>query len=367
MLKVIVIDDQIHSVTLLEHFLQEIDGIQVAATYTCPREAMANLKEIHPDVIFLDIEMPNANGIKIAEQVWQLVDTCEIVFVTAYDSYALDAFAVHAFDYILKPVDGKRLAKTIANINRRRTGITPVSVAQSPILKAQFMGDFVLFDLDGSPINWRTQKVKELCAYLLHHREFVHRAKIIEDLWPNTPHEKVHNTLYTSVYQLRKGLERQGLVGVLQYTDERYSLHLDIPSDVREIESLIDSFKPENVPNIINLTAYEYLEREDYRWSFDKREQLRTRLLHVLEEVSILSAKGRNIDEKYLEPCLKKLVALDPYNELYTKQLIQYYIGIRNISQAVRTYENFNNLLWEDLKEKPSFETRKLMNQFIKY
>ena len=156
MLKVIVIDDQIHSVTLLEHFLQEIDGVQVAATYTCPKEALADLKGIHPDVIFLDIEMPNNNGIKIAEQIWQLVDTCEIVFVTAYDDYALEAFAVHAFDYILKPIDGKRLAKTIANINRRRVA-APVSVAQSPILKAQFMGDFVIYNSNGSPIYWRTK------------------------------------------------------------------------------------------------------------------------------------------------------------------------------------------------------------------
>ena len=202
---------------------------------------------------------------------------------------------------------------------------------------------------------------------MLHHREFIHRAQIIEDLWPNTPHEKVHNILYTSIYQLRKGLEKQGFSEVLQYADERYSLHLDIPSDIGEIESLIDSFKPENLPNIINLTKYDYLEREGYCWSFDKREKLRKRLLHVLEEVSILSVKERYIEKKYLEMCLKKLVALDPYNELYTKRLIQYYINIGDVNQAIRIYENFNNLLWEDLKEKPRSETQKLMSQFIKH
>src|SRR5699024_10415720 len=69
------------------------------------------------DVLFLDIEMPNTNGLELAEKIIEVNPNIEIVFVTAYNEYAVQAFEVNALDYLLKPVKTERLAKTLARLD----------------------------------------------------------------------------------------------------------------------------------------------------------------------------------------------------------------------------------------------------------
>ncbi len=77
------------------------------------REALALVKEFTPDIVFLDIKMPGMSGIEVASK---LTNQCHVVFVTAYDEYAIAAFEQQAVDYLLKPVEDSRLQKTIDRI-----------------------------------------------------------------------------------------------------------------------------------------------------------------------------------------------------------------------------------------------------------
>ncbi len=77
------------------------------------REALALVKEFTPDIVFLDIKMPGMSGIEVASK---LTNQCHVVFVTAYDDYAIAAFEQQAVDYLLKPVEDSRLQKTIDRI-----------------------------------------------------------------------------------------------------------------------------------------------------------------------------------------------------------------------------------------------------------
>ena len=77
------------------------------------REALALVKEFTPDIVFLDIKMPGMSGIEVATK---LTNQCHVVFVTAYDEYAIAAFEQQAVDYLLKPVEDSRLQKTIDRI-----------------------------------------------------------------------------------------------------------------------------------------------------------------------------------------------------------------------------------------------------------
>lgn len=72
-------------------------------------EALAAVDKYHPDIAFLDIRMPGLNGLQVAEKIY---DRCRVVFITAFDQYAVEAFDTEAFDYILKPVDENRLKRT---------------------------------------------------------------------------------------------------------------------------------------------------------------------------------------------------------------------------------------------------------------
>ena len=79
------------------------------------REGLAMIREVQPDIVFLDIHMPGLSGLDVAKAI---EPTCQIVFVTAYEKYALQAFDRAAADYLLKPVSDRRLQRTIAKLKR---------------------------------------------------------------------------------------------------------------------------------------------------------------------------------------------------------------------------------------------------------
>ena len=78
-------------------------------------EAIELIENNSPDIAFLDIRMPGLSGIEVAKRI---TGTCRVVFITAYDQYAIEAFENEALDYILKPVSKKRLEKTVKRLNR---------------------------------------------------------------------------------------------------------------------------------------------------------------------------------------------------------------------------------------------------------
>jgi DNA-binding LytR/AlgR family response regulator len=88
-------------------------ALQIVATVVNGLDAIERIKALQPDVAFLDISMPGATGLDVARACAKLATPPQIVFVTAYDQYALDAFDAAAIDYLLKPVDPARLARTV--------------------------------------------------------------------------------------------------------------------------------------------------------------------------------------------------------------------------------------------------------------
>ena len=117
MLKAIVIDDELYAREELIALLaeQKIVSIEVVASCNNAIEGLKKVNQLKPDVIFLDIQMPQISGMEMLSMLD--VDTMpKVVFVTAYDEYALQAFEDNAFDYILKPVEPARLEKTLKRI-----------------------------------------------------------------------------------------------------------------------------------------------------------------------------------------------------------------------------------------------------------
>lgn len=123
MLKAIIVDDEILAINLLETMLKDNRAIDVIGTYLNPLDAIANIPTLKPDILFLDIEMAEMNGIDVASKLGDLTHVMDIIFVTAYEHYAIDAFSVQAIDYILKPIDKARLMKTIGRISQRKGNI----------------------------------------------------------------------------------------------------------------------------------------------------------------------------------------------------------------------------------------------------
>ncbi|MCG6200570.1 two-component system response regulator BtsR [Psychromonas antarctica] len=115
MLKAIVIDDELYAREELIALLKETQQIEIVASCHNAIEGLQKVNCLKPDVIFLDIQMPQISGLEMLSMLDP--DTMpKVVFVTAYDEYALKAFEDNAFDYILKPVEPSRLAITLTRL-----------------------------------------------------------------------------------------------------------------------------------------------------------------------------------------------------------------------------------------------------------
>lgn len=114
-IRTILVDDESLARRGLTLRLQQYPEIELLAQCSNGAEALAKVSELQPDLLFLDIQMPGLNGFDVVAGL-QPEQMPAIVFVTAFDQYALQAFDVHALDYVLKPVDESRLATTIDRV-----------------------------------------------------------------------------------------------------------------------------------------------------------------------------------------------------------------------------------------------------------
>lgn len=117
-MKAIIIDDERLARQELKNLLAQHKEIEVIAECNNAESAKEKIAELNPDVIFLDIQMPGKTGLELIEEVSVLPD---VVFVTAYDEYAIKAFEVNAYDYLLKPVSPERLAETVKKLTLKET------------------------------------------------------------------------------------------------------------------------------------------------------------------------------------------------------------------------------------------------------
>ena len=118
-LKALVVDDEQLAREELCFLLAQVEGVEVVGQAGNGIEAIGLIEDLSPDVIFLDVQMPGMNGFEVARQMLGRESAAEIVFVTAYDQYAIEGFQVNAVDYLLKPVDMARLEQAVQRTRRR--------------------------------------------------------------------------------------------------------------------------------------------------------------------------------------------------------------------------------------------------------
>jgi two-component SAPR family response regulator len=113
-------------------FLEKTGEIYIIASFQSATKVLNEIKKLKPDVVFLDIEMPEMTGIELASNIVLINCDIEIVFVTAYNQYALEAFKVNAVDYLLKPILQKDINKTVKRLMK--------ICGKSPIVRKDELG-----------------------------------------------------------------------------------------------------------------------------------------------------------------------------------------------------------------------------------
>lgn len=120
----LVVDDEQLARNELCYQLERAGSVEVLGQADNGIEAIRLVDALEPDVVFLDVQMPGLTGFEVARQLAGRASSPHVVFVTAYDQHAIEAFEVNAVDYLLKPVDASRLEQAIARVRRRGTAVT---------------------------------------------------------------------------------------------------------------------------------------------------------------------------------------------------------------------------------------------------
>ena len=183
-MRVICVDD---ATVILQHtlkLLEEMPQIDEVKGFTNPLEALDFVKENPVDLALLDIEMPEMNGIQLAGKIKEVRPGVAIIFLTAYSQYAVDAFAVRAAGYLLKPVTAEALKKDIGYVLSAR----PKKVEGDIVIRT--FGNFDVY-VKGEPVRFKSAKGKELLAYLVDRRGGnVTRAEAFSVLWEDRDYDR---------------------------------------------------------------------------------------------------------------------------------------------------------------------------------
>ena len=206
-LSCIIVDDEPLAVRLLESYVEKTPDLELIASFTDSIKAINAVKAQKPDLLFLDIQMPNIDGMELAHS---LPEETRVVFTTAFKEYAFESYEVNALDFLLKPI---RYNKFLSAVEKARQwfGHNQINritqnphgnqemvflrvdgefrqVALSKIIYVNGMKDYVLFYLDNEP--------KPLITHLT--------MKAIEDMLPKDRFLRIHRSYIIAVDKIQK-------------------------------------------------------------------------------------------------------------------------------------------------------------------
>jgi two-component SAPR family response regulator len=361
MIAAVLVDDMRPALRELEFLLKKYPGISVIGMYTDPLTALEKIGEQKPQVVFLDINMPQLKGIDAGSRILDQSPETNIVFVTAFDQYAVEAFELHALDYLLKPVAEERLEKTVARLLEKN----PLLKEQDSLkLEIRCFGRFQMGWEGQEPIKWRVEKAKELFVFLLqNHCRHITRDEVMDKLWPEDNPDRALKQLYNGIYYIRKALVSYGISEKLVKIDHNYNLKLGfVDWDVQRFDELFAKGPEERfeyLQEIEELYAGDFLGEELYGWSDLDRERLSR-----LYEQGILELAKKYIEEKnyvQAENVLLRAYNKNPYWEPISELLLKLYKETNNPANAVGHFNAYSALLRKELGIAPSEKLRKLL------
>jgi len=246
-IKALIVDDEEEARNLLERLLYRIPGIEVIGKASTADEALEIVVNCLPDLVFLDVQMPEKNGFQLVDYFKKYLLNTKVVFVTAHAEFAIDAMKVSAFDYLLKPVLMSQLTDTILrfkaerllSFNANKTGQTSGNTNHPCKIKFNTRTGYIL--VSPSEIMYCEADVNYTNLYFgKDNRETVTvNLGRIEEIFAPYSFYRISRSILINRLYLSKA-DRQKKKCLLVKADER--IFLDIPPNhIRELEKLLDS------------------------------------------------------------------------------------------------------------------------------
>ncbi|WP_026528111.1 response regulator [Butyrivibrio sp. VCD2006] len=219
-----------------------------------PVEALEYLDSKKADLALLDIDMPDMGGLELATNIKQRCPDIKIIFLTGYSEYAIDAYAMHATGYLLKPIGYDKLLSELQyalESSESGAGSSNTTNENSSRIKVETFGYFNIL-VDGKPVIFKRNKAKELIACLVDRRgQFVSRKDIFYILWEDDDYDRAKQKyLDTIIRSLKDTLDEYGVgdifeseKGLMRVVPEKFDC--DLYRFLNNDEEAIDSFRGE--------------------------------------------------------------------------------------------------------------------------
>lgn len=165
MIKAIIIDDEKLAIDTLSDRLKAFTDIEIVGTAQKAQAGLKMVSELKPDVLFLDVEMPEMSGLDFLEQMDYTENNCDIVMCTAYDDYMLPSFRSNAFDFLLKPVDPKELEIVIQRLSVNKEKKRKATATGDNVRK-QDEENFIFYT---NAIDFRLVRIKDIGIFQYNH------------------------------------------------------------------------------------------------------------------------------------------------------------------------------------------------------
>ena len=245
-MNILAVDDEYYALELMKHALEEVAG--GATVYLCRdvRSALSTAREQKIDVAFLDIHMPEMNGVELARELKLLNPKVNIVFATGFSEYMKEGIDLRMSGYIMKPVTPEAIKIELENLRN------PIEWSNEKRIKILTFGNFDVF-VDGSPLKFERKQAKEILAYLVDKRgTSATYPELAAMLWEDEEYDRTRQkNLQVYIASLVKTLHsvevkdlilksRQGILVNTKIVDCDYYRFLE--GDVRSINSFTGQY-----------------------------------------------------------------------------------------------------------------------------
>ena len=366
MLNVVLIDDEEPALQEMEFLLRQYPEIHITGSYTNSLEALERIEQLKPDAIFIDINMPQLSGMELVKKLHDNRLDMDVIFVTAYEKYAVEAFRVEAMDYLLKPVIKEQLDQTVERLIQRKGCSIP---SKERVLELKTMGQLQIQWSSSDPMKWRTEKEKELFAFLLNSRgSELSRDRILDALWGEYEADRAVHQLYNAIYYIKKTLTEYGIGQEQINITGRYSLRLgkvwyDRDFIEQKMATLGQTTEISELETILEVFTGGYHQYEGWTWAEQERETLRQLELKLL---MLLSERYQEIGlHEKAELMLSRAFRNNPLEEMISYRFLELYHDTGEYAKMIRHYKKYQEILKEELGIAPQKRVTDLYHMAI--
>lgn len=243
-LKCIIVDDEMHAAKQLETLLNKNPRLTIIDRISDPRLAVGKILQLKPDLLFLDIQMPVMSGFELLQAIYQAQVKPVVIFVTAYDEFAIQAIRSSAFDYLLKPVDETELFTAVERLlatykQNKQTENYQKLIRQVTTKKLRFntTGGFMLVNPEDIVYIQADWNYSEIHVSKDKHEVVTMNIGAVEDILPAGQFARISRSVIINLAYLEK-VQRARRLCTLRKDDVAYEFKIPILR-IRYLESLV--------------------------------------------------------------------------------------------------------------------------------